>query len=300
MSGNGFGLDQLGAGEAANFFSVSTATPLECLSARFRQHAYAPHTHDSFVVGTIVAGCETFMIGGSRYYAGPGDLCLIGPGIVHDGRPAGDGYAYRISYPTSGYLLEVASDAAERRSSGTPFFPDPIVHDPELAQMLATAHGLAEQRGGSLEADELLLQFFVRLLSRHGRAVGRAAAMPGEPGPVARAMDYLEAHFAETIDLVTLAGVAGIPRTRLIRAFDRRTGLTPHAWQIDRRVRHARAMLANGAPPAAVAAACGFYDQSHLNRVFKARIGVAPGAFQAGHQRGGPLALPDRGRLARS
>ncbi|MGD9886008.1 MAG: AraC family ligand binding domain-containing protein, partial [Reyranella sp.] len=300
MSRNDFSLDELGAGEAATFFSISPAAPLECLSARFRRHAYAPHTHDSFVVGTIVAGCETFMIGGSQYYAGPGDLCLIAPGVVHDGRPAADGYAYRISYPTVGYLLDAAADAVGRRWTGTPFFPDPIVRDPELARMLATGHRLAEERGESLEADELLLQFFVRLLSRHGHAAGQADGVPGESGPVARALDYLDSHFAEAISLVTLAGIAGIPRTRLIRAFNRQTGLTPHAWQTDRRVRHARVMLAQGTAPAAVAAACGFYDQSHLNRAFKARIGVAPGAFQAGSWRGGPHALADRGRLARS
>lgn len=286
MSRNDFGLDELGAGEVTNFFSVSPAAPLECLSARFRHHAYAPHTHDSFVVGTIVAGCETFLIDGNRYYAGPGDLCLIGPGVVHDGRPAGEGYAYRISYPTTDYLVDVASDAAGRRSPGTPSFPDPIVRDPELARILAAGHRLAEERGDSLQADEFLLQFFARLLSRHGHTTGPGAGVPGEAGPVSRAMDYLDAHFAETIDLITLAGIAGIPRTRLIRAFGRETGLTPHAWLTDRRVRQARVMLAKGAPPAAVAAACGFYDQSHLNRVFKARIGVAPGAFQAGHQRG--------------
>jgi AraC-like DNA-binding protein len=288
MSRNDFGLDQLGAGEMANFFSVSPAAPLECLSARFRQHAYAPHTHDSFVVGTIVAGCETFMIGGCRHYAGPGDLCLVDPGTVHDGRPAGDGYAYRITYPTIGYLLDVASDVAGRRSCGTPSFPDPIVHDPELARMLATAHRLAEAHGDSLTADEILLQFFGQLLARHGRRVDPDAAIPGEDGPVSRAMDYLDAHYAEAVDLATLAGVAGIPRTRLIRAFARATGLTPHAWLTDRRVRQARVLLAKGAPPAAVAAACGFYDQSHLNRVFKTRVGVAPGAFQAAHHRGRP------------
>jgi AraC-like DNA-binding protein len=26
---------------------------------------------------------------------------------------------------------------------------------------------------------------------------------------------------------------------------------------------------------------CGFCDQSHLNRVFKARMGVTPGAYRA-------------------
>jgi AraC-like DNA-binding protein len=30
-----------------------------------------------------------------------------------------------------------------------------------------------------------------------------------------------------------------------------------------------------------VALACGFFDQSHLNRVFKARMGVTPGVYRA-------------------
>ena len=286
MSRNDLGLDELAAGEVAHFFSASPPTPLECLSACFRRHAYAPHTHDSFVVGTIVAGCETFLIDGSRHYAGPGDLCLIAPGVVHDGQPAGDGYAYRITYPSIDYLLEVVADVAGRHRQETPSFADPIVRDPELARMLVAGHRLAERDGTSLGVDELLLRFFACLLSRYGHAAGPAVEEPGESRPVARAMDYLDAHFAEAIDLVTLARIAGIPRARLIRAFNRETGLTPHAWQTDRRIRHARLMLARGTAPAAVAAACGFYDQSHLNRTFKARIGVTPGVFQAAYNRG--------------
>ncbi len=296
MSENHLGIGALMAGERAKFFTVPAASPLECLSARFRRHAYASHTHDSYVVGTIVDGCETFLIGGERHYAGPGDLCLIDPGVVHDGQPVGEGYAYRISYPTTAFLLDAATDAAERSFSGSPHFAAPIVRDPELAGMLARAHALTETTGPSLEADELLLRFFVGLLARHGGA-GRsvreplARVAPCEPGPVARALAYLDAHFAEAIDLATLAGIAGVRRTRLIRALRRETGMTPHAWLTDRRVRAARIMLGDGAAPADVAVACGFYDQSHLNRVFKSRIGVSPGAFRAAHHSrrpGGP------------
>ena len=42
-------------------------------------------------------------------------------------------------------------------------------------------------------------------------------------------------------------------------------GLTPHAFQTNLRVAHARRMLAAGTPAAAVAAACGFADQAHLD-----------------------------------
>jgi AraC-like DNA-binding protein len=290
VSGGQFALEPLVAGERANFFNASPASALECLSARFRRHVYAPHTHDSFVVGTIVAGCETFRIGGSRYYAGPGDLCLIDPGVVHDGEPVGEGYAYRISYPIPAFVADVTSDAVGREISWTPHFSTPIVRDRELAALFAHAHRLAETRGATLEADELFLEFFCRLLDRHGGAAAPMSAgvaggtVHGDNGPLARVFEYLDAHFAEPVNLVTLAGIARLPRTRLIRAWKLATGLTPHAWLTDRRVRAARGLLCAGAAPAEVAAACGLYDQSHLNRVFKTRVGVSPGVFQAAHR----------------
>ncbi len=272
-----YGIGALAGGETARFFAVAGASPLECLAARFRRHAYAPHTHDTYVVGTIVQGCETFLIGGSRYYAGPGDLCLIAPGVVHDGQPAEESYAYRIAYPSIAYLRDTAEDNA----FDTPRFAEPIVRDPDLAAEFASAHRVAGS-GDSLDRDERLLAVFAKLLQRHGRARPRHdAARPAERSPVARATAYLDAHYADQVDLATLAAVAGIPRVRLLRAMKRETGMTPHAWLVDRRVRAARRMLGQGEAPADVAAACGFCDQSHLNRVFKAGIGVAPGAYQA-------------------
>ncbi len=282
--GESHGIGPLAAGETARFFAVAGAPvhgigPLECLAARFRRHAYAPHTHDTYVVGTIVEGCETFLIGGSRYYAGPGDLCLIDPGVVHDGEPAEESYAYRISYPSEDYLTE----AAEEDAAGAPRFAEPIVRDPELAADFAAAHRLAEAGTDRLAVDERLLGIFTRLRARHasdGRRL-RDIGTPRETGPVARATQYLDAHYDRQIDLAALAQIAGIPRTRLLRAMKRQTGMTPHAWLIDRRVRAARRMLGQGEAPAEVAASCGFCDQSHLNRVFKARIGISPGAYQA-------------------
>lgn len=283
------GLDALGAGETARFFTVDRQGPdcgLDCLAARFRTHAYPPHTHDAYVVGTVVAGCETFRIGGARYFAGPGELCLIDPGVVHDGEPAGGGFAYRMTYPSEGLMAAVAGDVAEA-PAGAPRFARPIVADAALARALAAAHRLAEAGGDPLETDARLLAVLARLIARHAEAAGPARRAlerpPGrEAGPVARAAAYLDAHYADSVDLATLAGVAGIPRTRLIRSMRRHTGMTPHAWLVDRRVRAAQAMLRAGAAPADTAAACGFCDQSHLNRAFKARIGVPPGAFRAG------------------
>lgn len=82
-------------------------------------------------------------------------------------------------------------------------------------------------------------------------------------------------------DLDTLARDAGLTRFQALRAFKRRYGLPPHAYQLCLRVARARAMLLEGAAPADVAAHCGFVDQSHFNRHFKRIVGVTPLQFAA-------------------
>ena len=78
------------------------------------------------------------------------------------------------------------------------------------------------------------------------------------------------------IDLETLASKVGLSRFQALRAFKRRYGLPPHAYQLCLRISRARHMLLAGAPPADVAVQCGFVDQSHLNRHFKRHTGVTP------------------------
>jgi AraC-like DNA-binding protein len=78
-----------------------------------------------------------------------------------------------------------------------------------------------------------------------------------------------------------LARHVGLSAWHLIRVFRKATGLTPHAWLIDRRVHHARELLRAGGSPSQIAVQCGFADQAHLTRSFKARLGVTPGQYKA-------------------
>ncbi|HEX3853927.1 MAG TPA: helix-turn-helix transcriptional regulator [Polyangiaceae bacterium] len=81
------------------------------------------------------------------------------------------------------------------------------------------------------------------------------------------------------IDLNTLARKAGLTRFQALRAFKRRYGLPPHAYQLCLRVSTARGMLIDGAPAADVAVRCGFVDQSHFTRHFKRIAGVTPAQY---------------------
>lgn len=65
----------------------------------------------------------------------------------------------------------------------------------------------------------------------------------------------------------------------LARSFTKAFGIAPHAYQLGRRIDTATQCLLDGQPPAEVAVAVGFYDQSHFTRHFKRHTGTTPSRF---------------------
>lgn len=272
--------DRHDPGDRACWWRARRHHGLDGLTASFRRHRYAPHSHDTYVVGVIVSGCEVYNLRGERRVAAAGSLNLIDPGEVHDGAPLEDGFSYRMTYPAPALLADLANEAGLGHTA--PHFPEPVVDDPLAAAALLRAHRILESGGDPLAGDEALLQAMALILRRHGDFHVRGSAPAARSAAaVARVRDYLETCFDAAPDLAELAAIAGLSRHHLLRLFKRETGLTPHAYLTDCRVRAARRLLAQGTSPAEVAQACGFYDQSHLNRAFKQRTGSAPGAYRA-------------------
>jgi AraC-like DNA-binding protein len=271
----------LRAGESAHLFTAARFDGLEFLAATFRTHAYAPHAHDTYAIGTIEQGCEVWHARGRKLHACAGEIVMNQPFDVHDGAPSEGGYRYRMSYPTVTLMRELAASLSGRELVGMPFFREPVVKDAPGAALFSAAHRLLEEGGDALAGEEALLRAYGHMLAHHADLSVRAVG--AEQGPVARVKALIEAHHDEDLSLADLACVAGLPRHHLIRAFRRETGLTPHAWLVDVQVRRARERLRAGESPSEVAAATGFCDQAHLTRAFKARLGVTPGVFRAAH-----------------
>jgi transcriptional regulator GlxA family with amidase domain len=77
------------------------------------------------------------------------------------------------------------------------------------------------------------------------------------------------------------ANVAALSRSHFSRAFKHSLGLSPMEYVVVRRVERAKAMITSTRESLAdVAVACGFADQSHLNRRFRDHIGMSPGQWR--------------------
>lgn len=255
---------------------------LECLNARFRRHAYAPHTHETYVVGVITGGVEAYRYRGCEHRAPSGSVVLLNPDEFHDGRPAADGFAYRIFYPSVGLVMRELAEAVGRPVS-QPGFRDTVVEDPALFVALRDLHAALERPNRvTLAVDAGLVACLSAVARRHGALTGDLPRAGREPMAVRRARDYLDAHVAENVALEDLATVAGLSRFHLVRTFRAAVGITPHAYLVDRRVRLAKRLLVGGESLAEVAVACGFFDQAHFSKTFKSRTGVSPGQYRRG------------------
>jgi hypothetical protein len=148
-------LDDLGQGDQTSFWRVGRHAELECLSATFRTHVFPPHTHESYVIGAVVGGVNVYRISGSLVRAGPGELCFVNPGEVHDAVPEGDGYSYRMIYPKPSLLQTIVEMATGRRAVA-PQFNGPVIRDELLATRYLRAHRALEMGAEPLGVDEAL------------------------------------------------------------------------------------------------------------------------------------------------
>jgi AraC-like DNA-binding protein len=124
------------------------------------------------------------------------------------------------------------------------------------------------------------------LVDRRGAVIGIAGVLrpyehagdaPGDYHRLTPVCEYALAHYGEAITIGDLAARAHLSVSQLQREFQRLFGMSPTDYLLRVRLLMARQALEQSAAPAGqVALDCGFYDQSHFNRAFRAATGLRP------------------------
>jgi AraC family transcriptional regulator len=96
-----------------------------------------------------------------------------------------------------------------------------------------------------------------------------------------RTLDYIEANLGAKVGIEEMANVATLSKSHFSRAFKRSLGSSPMAFVAARRVERAKLMMTSSPERLTdIALACGFADQSHLNRHFRRIVGTSPGLWR--------------------
>lgn len=252
----------------------------ELLHATYIRQSFARHTHEGYAVGVIERGALGFFYRGENLVAPSGAVNLANPDEPHTGHAAGEtGWTYRMFY-LDAEILQQATDEIAGRPVAMPFFQAGVIHDDALARLIhQTHHSLEQEDIPGLEKETRLLWMLTQLILRYADAPPALQAIGRERRAVRRVRDYIEAQYHEDLSINRLAAVANLSPFHFIRVFRNETGLPPHAFLVQVRVRKAKALLAQRCPIATAAFETGFVDQSHLTRHFKRIFGVTPGQY---------------------
>ncbi|MFM5022581.1 helix-turn-helix domain-containing protein [Aeromonas rivipollensis] len=240
-----------------------------------RHVCYDKHSHAHFSIGAITGGHSHYLNQRSRQEVGPGSLVLMNPEEVHACNPIADQpWSYLMFYLDTDWLRSQQEEAG----LGSEFRPFDMTasRDPLLYQGLQHLHHQLVEAPDPLAREVACHLFSRQLLARLTPA--RWDDRP--PQHLQRAAELMQDDSASPLSLSQLSAVAGLTPSHFVRAFSHHYGMTPHAYLLDRRIRHARTLLKQGQPLAEVALASGFADQAHFQRQFKRRVAATPGQYR--------------------
>lgn len=147
-----------------------------------------------------------------------------------------------------------------------------------LLEELETARPLGKLYVDSL-AHALATRFVLLDSESVARREPRISGLP--PRILSRVREKIEANLDADLSLESLAEESGYSRALFLKMFRAATGLTPHQYVLDLRLRRAQDRLRlAGSSITDVAVSCGFSSQSHMTSVFRQRLEMTPGEFR--------------------
>ena len=270
-----------------NFWRDGALDGALLMDAHYKEHTFERHLHDEMVIVVTEHGSGEVRTRQGLGHSRPGTVWVFAAGEYHNGRVFQDvGWDYRAIYLDDRALDAVARVFDEGRCERRPFVPPGLYDDAELASALAAAHRSLHGQGSMLERQALWWDAMGLLFGRHGQPRVSLPTPGNERARLRVARDYVCAHYRRDFSIDELSHAAGLSRFHLMRSFRKEYGLPPHAYANQLKLIDAKRMLQSGLPAADVAAEVGFYDQSHLTRLFKRAFALTPGRFAALTQHG--------------
>lgn len=241
------------------------------------QSVFKPHMHTSFSVGAVDTGKVRYKVGSETATLTPGSLALINPEVLHSCNSLSkEGRSYYMLYLDVDWCLRLQQSLWNIEKFCK---VDQVqINDGQLYEKYCQCMQQLLSKTIHREHKEQLL---VDLLGEIYRLACTPQAQPRKSTEsIEQLKRLLKSDLRKDYTLDSLADRLSANPYTLLRKFKTETGITPHAYRMNCRIEQAKLLLQQGLDIVDTAIECGFFDQSHLHRQFKAMTTVTPQEYK--------------------
>lgn len=243
------------------------------------------HTHECCEIFLCLKGGNNFLIDGNIYDAEDGDLFFMNQFETHK-------ITFMPYNPVERYVLQIHPEfifnfSTENTDLSQCFYskhPHKChrIHlggaDLELFKCLFDVLTTEYEYGDDVIKRNVVVQLLVKL-NMFAMHVEGEDAFSIVSQPLRLAMDFINNHFQENINLEMISRSSYISVNQLCKLFKLHLGTTVSKYLLGKRISEAKKMLKKGYNVSDTAMMCGFGDYSNFIRTFSRQVGISPGKY---------------------
>lgn len=252
--------------------------------------AMAFHYHNFYEILYVLEGEYSSMIENQSYHLHKGDFLLIDQNVMHKYQPtagAGENSKRIILWVTGSCLRGLTDEDLDLsecfRIQDSRAWHFPVYYEEMLRGYLLKLAMDGDSAGIRRAMDRGYLTLFfshLNLLCTRKESLLSGEYVAEHP-LVEKVNAYVDEHLEENITLEDLAAHVHVSKYHFLRRFKELTGVTAHAFVMNKRLIRACELLQKGESVTTAYQSTGFGDYSVFLRNFKAAFGISPGQYRS-------------------